>query len=60
VDRAVIDLPSGKKLTVKVNRKKGGRTGLGAVRLNGRPQPMPSVSHRALLQGGLLEMEVGE
>jgi len=60
VDRAVIVLPSGKKLTVKVNRKKGGRTGLGAVRLNGRPQPMPSVSHRALLQGGLLEMEVGE
>jgi predicted alpha-1,2-mannosidase len=60
VGSATLSLPGGKVLTVKVNRTKGGTPGLKAVRLNGRPQPLPSVSHRALLQGGMLEMDVAE
>jgi len=58
VDRAVITLPGGRQLTVKVNRSGGGTPGLKSVRLNGKPHAMPSVSHRELLQGGVLEMEV--
>ena len=58
VDRAAIRLPNGKKLTVKVNRRSGAVPMITGVRLNGKALPVRSVSHRALLQGGVLEFDV--
>lgn len=57
-DRAVIRLPNGKTLTVRVNRKSGPVPAITAVRFNGRAIPVKSIGHNALLQGGLLEMDV--
>lgn len=58
VDRAVIALPGGRQLTVKVNRTCGVTPGLKSVRLNGKTHALPSVSHWEVLMGGVLEMEV--
>jgi predicted alpha-1,2-mannosidase len=57
-DRAVIRLPNGKTLTVRVNRKSGAVPAITAVRFNGRAIPVKTIGHKTLLQGGLLEMDV--
>jgi len=57
-DRAVMQLPNGKKLTVKVNRRSGSVPSITAVRLNGKSMPVRSVGHKQLLQGGVLELDV--
>ncbi len=58
IDKANIQLPNGKMLQVKVNRKKGGIKQINAVRLNNKEIPVRSIKHRDLLKGGTLEMDV--
>lgn len=58
IERATIQLPNKKTLQVQVKKlaKKG--TGIASVQLNGKPLPLHAITHKQLLQGGTLILNV--
>lgn len=61
IDRAEVVLPEGKHLRIAVSRRKGGSTkGIASARWKGKGIPVRSISHRQLMQGGLLELAVND
>jgi predicted alpha-1,2-mannosidase len=61
VDRAIVQLPNGKKMIITVKRKRdNGNKGIYRVVLNGKSIPVLQISHTQLLAGGQLELLVNE
>jgi putative alpha-1,2-mannosidase len=61
IDNAVFQLPNKKKLQVKVTRRLNGKPAfITGVKLNGKTIPVLSVTHKQLMQGGVLEMVANE
>jgi predicted alpha-1,2-mannosidase len=60
VDGAMIQLPNQKKLTIKVVHLKTAnkKPSISKVVFNGKTLPITSITHKALLQGGQLTMQV--
>lgn len=55
IDKAQLELPNGKTLTLLVNRKKrNNKEAIHKITLNGRAIKAPAISHQALLEGGEL------
>jgi len=59
---ASIQLPNNKSLLIKVNaiKKPGEAARIYKIRLNGKSMPVLSISHKQMMNGGVLEMEVFE
>ncbi len=55
---AKVHLPTGRTLTVKLLPRRRGRRSQPLVRLNGKRLRHPFVSHKALMEGGCLEVEL--
>ena len=58
IDKAVIDLPNGKKLNIQTTGKRNPNAFVRSVKLNGKLITTNQISHRALLQGGRLEFVI--
>jgi len=62
VDVATIQLPNKKTLLIKVNKikKQGEVSRIYKIKLNGKLIPVLSISHKEMMGGGILEIEVYE
>lgn len=59
VESATMQLPNGKTLFIKVKKTTApGAVGIRQLRWNGRKIPVTSITHKTLLQGGVLEYTI--
>lgn len=58
-EEATINLPNGKKFTVKALNNTGNNMYIQSVRLNGKPYQNSFITHGDIMKGGLLEFEMG-
>lgn len=59
-DKVEIGLPNGKTFTVDAQGASGKAKYIQAATLNGRPLTAPKFSHKEMLEGGTLELTMGE
>ncbi len=58
-EEATLHFPNGKSFTVKANNNGPGNLYIQSARLNGSPYEKSFITHRDLLNGGILELEMG-
>lgn len=58
-DKVEISLPNGKTFTVKTNNNLSENQYVQSVKLNGKPLEIPFFSHEDILNGGIMEFEMG-
>ena len=59
-DKVELELPNGKTFTVKATGASGKAKYIQAAALNGKPLTAPKFSHKEMLEGGTLELTMGE
>ena len=59
-DKVEIDLPGGKTFTVDAKGASGKAKYIQAATLNGKPLTAPKFSHKEMMEGGTLELTMGE
>ena len=59
-DKVELQLPNGKTFTVKATGASGKAKYIQAAALNGKPLTTPKFSHKEMLEGGTLELTMGE
>jgi len=59
IENATIQLPNKKQLRLQVNKlDQGGKEGIASIEFNGKKMPVTVITHRQLLQGGKLIINV--